>query len=164
DPNVAEIQMLLAEVYQWKEDFEAAISSYKRAIELDSNNPEALTFLALAYIRTNYYEPAIELLTLAVQAQPDDAKAYKYLGYCHLKLNAVDEAIEAYQTAARINENDWETLRSLGVAFMLKAIVAGDEDLKQEAIRQWRASLEIEPDQPDSQTLLKLAEKYSGAE
>jgi len=164
DPNVAEVQLLLAEVYQWREDFEAAISSYKRVLELDSGNPEALTFLALAYIRTEYYEPAKELLTLAIMAQPDNAKAHKYLGYCLLKLNAVDEAIAAYESALGIDQKDWETLRSLGVAYMLKAISAADEDMKAKAVEQWRASLDIQPDQPSSQAMLKLIEKYSNGE
>jgi tetratricopeptide (TPR) repeat protein len=164
DPNVAEVQLLLAEIFQWREDFEAAIKSYKRVLELDSRNPEALTFLALAYIRTEYYEPAKELLTLAIQAQPDNAKAHKYLGYCHLKLNAIDESIGAYESALGIDPKDWETLRSLGVAYMLKAISAGDEDAKAKAVEQWRVSLEIEPDQPGSETMVKLIEKYSTGE
>jgi hypothetical protein len=63
-----------------------------------------------------------------------------------------------------LDDKDWETLRSLGVAYMLKAIVGDDEALKIEAIRLWRASLEIEPGQPNSQTLLRLIAKYSNAQ
>ena len=63
-----------------------------------------------------------------------------------------------------LNDKDWETLRSLGVAYMLKAIVGDDEALKLEAIRLWRASLKIEPGQPNSQMLLRLIGKYSNAQ
>jgi len=164
DPNVAEVQLLLAEVHQWREDFDAAISSYKRVLELDSANPEALTFLALAYIRTEYYEPAKELLTLAIMVQPDNARAHKYLGYCLLKLNAVDEAIVAYEKALAIDRNDWETFRSLGVAYMLKAMSTDDEDMKAKAVEQLRASVNIQPDQPNSQAMIRLIEKYSNGE
>jgi tetratricopeptide (TPR) repeat protein len=164
DPDVAEVQLLLAEVYQWREDFEAAIGSYKRALELDSGNVEALSLLALVYIRTGDYEPARELMVLAIKERPDNAKAQKYLGYCHLKLNAVDEAIGAYERALDLDQKDWEVSRSLGVAYMLKAISGGDEDLKEKAVKQWRASLDIEPNQPDSETMLKLIEKYSNGE
>lgn len=164
DPNVMEVQLLLAEVYQWRDDFEEAVKSYKRVLELDSKNPDALTYLALAYIKMEYYEPAKELLTLAVEAQPDNAKAYKYLGYSLLKLNALDEAIAAYESALAIDQKDWETLRSLGVAYMLKAISAADENFKAKAVEQWRLSLQTEPDQPNSQVMLKLIEKYSNGE
>ena len=164
DPDVAEVQLLLAEVYQWREDFEAAIASYKRTLELDSGNVEALSFLALAYIRTGHYEPARELLILAIKGQPDNATAQKYLGYCHLKLNAIDEAIGAYERALDLDQKDWEISRSLGVAYMLKAINGDDEDLKKKAVEQWRAALDIEPNQPDSETMLKLIEKYSRGE
>ncbi|MHC4743178.1 MAG: tetratricopeptide repeat protein [Planctomycetota bacterium] len=164
DPDVAEVQLLLAEVHQWREDFEAAIGAYKRALELDEGNVEALTFLALAYIRTEHYEPAVELLTLAIKGEPENPKAHKYLGYCHLKLNAVDEAITAYEIALNLDQSDWEISRSLGVAYMLKAIGRGDENLREKAVKQLRASLDIEPNQPNSEAMLKLIEKYSNGE
>lgn len=161
DPNVGEVQMLLADIYKSQEDYQGAIRSYKRALEIDSNNPEIMTSLAVAYTRTALYEPAKELLTTVTQIQPDNSKAHQYLGYCQLKLNDPDKAIEAYTSAVRINSRDWEALRALGVAYMLKAIVSDDASLKLKAIEQWRASLDINPNQSNSQMLLRLIWKYS---
>jgi len=161
DPHVSEVQMLLADIYNWQEDYENAIDSYKRALEIDSNNPDVMTPLAIAYIRIGLHEPAKELLTLVVQAQPLNSKAYQHLGYCHLQLNNLNEAIQAYTAAVDIDDKDWEALRALGVAYMLNAVVDDDEDSKFQAIENWRASLEIEPDQPNSEILLRFILKYS---
>jgi len=44
---------------------------------------------------------------------------------------------------------------------MLKAITAKDDSLKQKALQQWRRSLEIKPDQPNRDGLVRLIDLYS---
>ena len=52
-------------------------------------------------------------------------------------------------------------MRGLGVAYMLTGVRNNDQSMKEQAIVQWRKSLEVKPDQPRRQRLLKLIEKYS---
>jgi len=191
DPNVSEIQKLIGDIYESKKDYHQAIASYKRALEIDSNNPEIMTSLAVAYLRTNRNEPAKELLTSVIQMQPDNNTAHQYLGYCYLRLNSqsmasyksaleadsnntgllsslkeeaaksVDKAVECYSRAIEINDKDWQAYKGLGVAYMLRALNDENKMLKAKAIYQWRLSLDINPDQPGREMLLKLIEKYS---
>jgi len=187
DPNVSDIQKLLGDVYESKKDHEQAVASYKRALEIDSNNPAAMTSLAVVYLRTNRNEPARELLASAIRIKPDSNTAYQYLGYCYLRLreqvieshkralktdsNApaidavvieyLDKAIESYGKAIEINNKDWEAYRGLGVAYMLRALDNRDDSLKAKAVEQWRLSLDIRPDQPRREKLVELMKKYS---
>lgn len=130
-------------------------------LEIDSNDTETMTSLAIAYLRTNRNEPAKELLTAVVRKKPDKSDAFQYLGYCYLRLNDVDHAVESYGKAIEINNRDWQAYRGLGVAYMLKAISSKDQTLRAKAIEQWRLSLEVKPDQPRNERLRKLVEKYS---
>lgn len=161
--DVSEIQKLLGDIYQSQKDYSQAISSYKRALEVDSNNPEIMTSLAVAYLRnsTNYNEPAKELLTSVVQIQPDNGSAHQYLGYCYLLLRDIDKSVASYSRAVEINDEDWEAHRGLGVAYAMKAADGQDPTLKTKAVEHWRRALEIKPDQPRRQKLLRLIEKYS---
>ncbi len=190
DPNVSEIQKIIGDVYESKKDYHQAVRSYKRALEIDSNNPEIMTSLAVAYLRTSRNEPAKELLTSVVEMQPDNNTAYQYLGYCYLRLNSqamasyksalktdsnntelltslkeeadksVEKAVESYSRAIEIKDKDWQAYKGLGVAYMLRALNDENKMLKAKAIYQWRLSLDINPDQPSREMLLKLIEKY----
>jgi tetratricopeptide (TPR) repeat protein len=58
DPDVSEVQNLLGDIYGSQKDYDHAIGSYKRSLELDSNDPDIMTSLAVAYLKTNRNEPA----------------------------------------------------------------------------------------------------------
>jgi tetratricopeptide (TPR) repeat protein len=147
--------------YQAQNDYDGVIDSLERALQIDSNNPDIMTPLALAYLKTERYEPAKKLLTLVTQIQSDNGTAYQHLSYCYLKLDDADGAVEAYSRAIEINDKDWQAHRGLGAAYMLKAANDKDHILKLKAIEQWKMSLAIKPDQPNYETLLRLIEKYS---
>jgi tetratricopeptide (TPR) repeat protein len=164
NPDIGDLQKLLGDIYDSQKDYESATRSYKRALEIDSSNPEIMTSLAVAYLRTNRNEPARDLLKSVVQIQPDNNKAYKHLGYCYLLLKDLDESIRSYKKAIDADDNDWDARRGLGVAYIMKGKREDgtvDERAKQDAIEQWRKSLEINPDQPRREKLLKLVEHYS---
>ena len=149
------------DIYESQKDYEQAIASYKRALEIDSNDPKIMTSLAVCYLKTGRESVAKELLISATQIAPESNTAYQYLGYCYLRLDDVDNATESYSRAIEINDKDWQACRGLGVAYMLRALNDEDDALKEKAIRQWRLSLDIKPDQPRQERLLKLIERYS---
>ena len=187
DPNASDVQRMLGDVYESRKNHEQAVALYKKALETDSNNPAIMTSLAVVYLRTNRCEPAKEMLTSVIQIKPDNSAAYQYLGYCYLRLREqaieghkqelkadsnspsieitirahLNEAIQSYNKAIETNNKDWEAYRGLGVAYMLRALDNKDDTLKAKAIEQWRASLDIKPDQPRRDKLLELMRKYS---
>jgi tetratricopeptide (TPR) repeat protein len=158
---LSDIYASQGDIYESKKDYEQAIASYKRAMEIDSNDPKIMISLAVCYLRTGRESVAKELLISATQIEPDNNVAYQYLGYCYLRLDDVDRATASYSRAIEINDKDWQAHRGLGVAYMLRAINDEDDALKEKAIRQWRLSLDISPDQPRRERLLKLIERYS---
>jgi hypothetical protein len=63
-----------------------------------------------------------------------------------------------------LGKDDWAAHRDLGVAYMLKARRTGDARLQAEAIKQWRRSLAIAPDQPKHEVLEQLIRQQSKME
>lgn len=160
-PGVSEVQKILGDIFEFQKNHEQAIRAYKRALEIDSNNPDIMLALAVAYLRDNRTNSAKELLISVMQAQPENNAALQYLGYCYLQLKEIDESIQSYSRAIAIDSRDWQAYRGLGVAYMLIAINDQDDVAKAKALNQWRRSLEIEPDQPRRERLHKLIEKYT---
>src|SRR3989339_1589501 len=190
DPNETESLILIGRIYDDNKDYHKAIVVYKRAIEKDSSNTKVMTNLAAAYLKTDRVEPAMELLEDVRQKEPANNQVYQYLGYANLLLysktvkeyNAaaeqgqdvnslqeklseyLDSSIKNYQQAIRMDENDWESHRGLGVAYVLMSKKVGGmlgRSYKKKAVEHWRTSLDIKPDQPNREGLLKLIEKYS---
>lgn len=108
-------------------DFEAAIASYTKAIELDPNTVSFLTNRAAAHLESGKPELAIDDCKLAVKLNSDNslrtdfkiiARAYGRMGNAYNKLKKYDEAIEAFQKSlveakdARIQRSLNETLQA----------------------------------------------------
>jgi len=127
----------------------------------DVRSPELSMRLAYAYLKMQQYKLAKERLTFVIQHQRGNNTAYQYLAYCHLKLGELDKAIESYRRAIELDNRDWEAHRGLGVAYMLRARANKDEQLKAMAVEQWKASLQINQDQPSRDALLKMIQAYS---
>jgi len=156
--NAGDLQEMLGNIYQSRRDNERAISAYKRALELEGNKSEIMISLAVAYLRAGENVAARELLISTIDSDPKNNTAYQYLGYCLLRLKQTDEAIDSYNRAIELKEDDWMAHKGVGVAYMLKAIRGGQEELKVIALDHWKRSLAIKDDQPE---LKKLLKKYS---
>jgi hypothetical protein len=73
----------------------------------------------------------------------------------HFLLTEWEQVVDAWQL------EDWEAYRGLGVAVMLKARQTQDVRLETQAVRHWRRSLLLRPDQPKREVLEKLIREHS---
>ncbi len=159
DPNQADPELLLGDLFEAREDHIQAINAYRRALELEGNNPEVMISLARAYLRSSRYSAAKELLNGVISKNPDSGMAHQYLGYAQLRLKETEEALESYRNAVQIDENDWMAYKGLGVAYILISIKnQNDDKLQALALEQWNISLQINPKQPK---LVQLIKQYS---
>lgn len=158
DPDQADPEQLLGDLFEAQKNHPEAINAYRRALELKGNDPAIMVALARAYLRSGRYSSAKELLTDVVITDDENGMAHQYLGFAELKLKDTQAAIKSYQRAVEIDDNDWMAHKGLGVAFMLMSIKDNDDKLQAMATEQWDISLQIKPDQPK---LKKLLERYN---
>jgi tetratricopeptide (TPR) repeat protein len=155
DPKQAEPELLLGDIFEEQKDHMEAINAYRRALELQGNQPKVMVALARSYLRTGRFSSAKELLTDVLAAEPENAVAHQYLGFAHLKLKETQEAIKSYKLAVKFGKDDWMAHKSLGVAYMLSSMQNNnDEKIKALAVEQWNISLQINSDQPQLRELL----------
>lgn len=160
-PESEDALHLLARAYEGQNDYERAAQVYEELLEDVAEHAEVAMELALAHIRSEQYERARDVLLDVIRAHPDRLQTFRHLGYCFLKLGEVDQAMAKYERAIVLDEGDWEAHRGLGVACMVKAQRTGDETLQAAALRHWRRSLAIHPDQPRRDWLEKLIRDHA---
>jgi TPR repeat protein len=83
--------------------FELAISEYKQAIALDSNNSNTYENLAISYAKNGNFTAAVETMQNAIQLSPDDAMKYATLGIIYHADMQLSQALVQYRSSLRIN-------------------------------------------------------------
>jgi len=156
-----EALLLLARACEAQKDYEQAIEVYRRLLALDGDDPNVLRLLGVAYMKAGQYDRARGILALVTQRRPEDGVAFRDLGYCLVRLGDIDRAMQMYQKSVDLDGKDWEAYRGLGVAVMLKARATQDARLEYEAVRHWRRSLLLRPDQPKREVLERLIREHS---
>ncbi len=155
NPDQPDAERVLGDIFDQQREPLEAINAYRRVLELKGNEPDIMIRLARSYLRADRFSSAKELLQDVLEQEPDNALAFQYLGFAQLRLKQTEEAIESYQLAVRLGNDDWMAHKSLGVAYMIRAIQQdNDERIKALAVEQWTISLQINPDQPQLNELM----------
>lgn len=96
DPQNIEINFLLASVYSTQRNYDAAVLSYKKVIELNDKKDEAHLGLGLVYLSMRRYKEAMPSLEKAIQLNSDLAEYYYQIGNIYESLKEYTKACEAY--------------------------------------------------------------------
>ncbi|MCG6553477.1 MAG: tetratricopeptide repeat protein [Candidatus Magnetominusculus sp. LBB02] len=114
-------------------------SLYAHAIEVDSDNYNALFNMAMTVDKTGQYEKAVDLLKKTVTLRPGYTTAYVNLANLLLfKLHKANEAVPYYLDAYNLNPADANVKYGLGIAHAM----LGDKD---QAISDLLAASALDP-------------------
>ena len=112
---------------------------FRKALELNPDNPEALDSLALALKDLDLLDEAAELARRALEVKPDSDKLHFHYGAILLDQRKLDEATAAVERAIALNTDNAEAVNLMGrIAF-----VRGDADA---ALTHSRRALVMKPD------------------
>ena len=155
-PDSPEAYSNLGIIYDSQGRLYEAIKAYKDSLELDVHQPKLLMNLGATYMRQDRLTPALKAFELAVREAPDSAPAREQLGTCLYHRKEYDKAIEAYEQAISIDRESAASHRGLGVVYMTQYVLhPGNAALREQALKAWHRSLELEPDQQDIVTLVR---------
>jgi Flp pilus assembly protein TadD len=93
-----------------------AEQGYRRALELESDEPTANHFLGLIAYQEGRYREALERITRATELAPSYAEAHLNLGNIHLDGKKHAEALDCYDRALAINPDHANALANKGDA------------------------------------------------
>ncbi len=93
-----------------------AEDGYRRALDLDPDQPDALNLLGMIAQDTGNFEPAIELIGHAVEVSPTVAAYHLNLGNAYMAANRMAEAATAFQRTAELEPDSLAAWFNLGLA------------------------------------------------
>jgi tetratricopeptide (TPR) repeat protein len=137
DPRIVHTNLGIG--YLDKKDLEKAVSSFKKAIQVDPGNYYAYTDLCNALNISGKYAEAIVCCEKALQLFPANKKAYFNLGNAYAELKKYDLAQDAFRAAIRIDPEYADAYCNLATVYLEN----GDHET---AIPLFKKSLEINPD------------------
>ena len=147
DPKLSQAHSLLAVAYDRKGLHDRAEDSYKRAINVNDDDPQALYNLGYSLYVGGNYRAAVDKLKKAAKLAPTDARILNNLALAQVRLGKYDDAYKNFARAGG-EFNGHSNLAALLVRM-------GRED---RAVEHLEAARRI---QPDSQNVLRqLAEIY----
>ena len=126
EPQNPDYRVILGDAYRDTGSHAAAVDQYNAALELQPDNPGALSGLALVAMareewRTaeGYWQKAIEVLSKNQFAAQDLRleKAYYYYGTVLIKVAEYEDAVAYLKEALRIKRSDADTHYALSVAY-----------------------------------------------
>jgi tetratricopeptide (TPR) repeat protein len=118
---------------------EAAIAEWKKALEINPEDPMANNNLGTHLLKRGQLDEAISHFAKAVDLKPDYADAQNNLGIVLLQKGRVGEAVLHLEKAEEFNPRNTQTYYNLGAAFYMQKRIP-------EALAEWRAGLRVDPD------------------
>lgn len=97
-------------------DYQDAITSYGRALDLNPTDAATFSNRALAYLKTKEYARALEDAEQAIKLKEDYVKAYHRRGKAYLSLNKIEMAIRDFQYILEKEPNNKEAMQELKTA------------------------------------------------
>jgi len=93
-------------------DYKAAIKSFKRVLDADSNHAMAYTNMAYSYRKLGDYKRSVSLYTKALKIEPNLPEAHEYMGEALLGMGKVEEAKKHLAILERLDPKMAEELRN----------------------------------------------------
>ncbi|OJF90412.1 tetratricopeptide repeat protein [Pararhizobium antarcticum] len=138
--------------YERLKIWDKAEPSFRKALELNPDQPQVLNYLGYSWVDMNInLEEGLGMIRKAVELRPDDGYIVDSLGWAYFRLNRFDEAVVELERAAELMAGDATINDHLGDAYWRVG-------RKLEAVFQWNQTLALKPDEAD---IPKIKEKIA---
>ncbi len=128
---------------------------YRRVLEVQPNNADALQLLGLMAHQVGRHETAIRLIGKAIQVNPSHAALHNNLGEAQRALGRFSDAIASYRRALAIKPDYAEAHNNLGI------VLAEQGDLD-DAVASYRRAQALKPDYAEAHNNLGTALRRQG--
>jgi tetratricopeptide (TPR) repeat protein len=90
--------------------FESALTEFKKAVDIDKDNTDALLNLGIAYASTGKFKEAIEEINKVINVKKDMPEAYLYRALCNMQTGNIQGALPDFDKALELNPADLNTV------------------------------------------------------
>lgn len=129
--------------YERQKKWEKAEPSFRKALELNPEQPQVLNYLGYSWIDMNMnLDEGMEMIRRAVELRPDDGYIVDSLGWAHFRLGDFEDAVRELEKAAELRAGDPTINDHLGDAYWRVG-------RKIEARYQWNRALGLKPEEAE---------------
>ncbi|PSR01568.1 MAG: hypothetical protein BRD50_08550 [Bacteroidetes bacterium SW_11_45_7] len=107
----------LGRIQLMQKQYDQALKTFKRAIELDSTYPKTYMKIAGIYQKKGNRQKEFAYVKKAFDKQPTNERAGTYLGEFYMKQNQMEKAIDVLQKLVRNAPNSYQGRKKLGRAY-----------------------------------------------
>lgn len=145
----------LGDAYRQAGRSDDAVAEFRAALELDPNNPAALSNLGALMAERGDHTEALRLYERALEADPDNATAENNRGQELMLRSRTDEGIASFERSISLDPLNEEARRNLAMA------LAGS-GRTEDAIHQFQEALRLRPDDAVTHNNLGIVFATSG--
>jgi len=117
----AKLYAALGATYEQRKDYKSAIDAYKRAIQLDRDNLDAIRGLAENYLNDGQIDAALDQYKVIADANPEDAQTYLRMSEIHRRQGKYDQALEDLKKAEAMVPDALEVPYNIAVVYEAQA-------------------------------------------
>ncbi|MGO4437638.1 tetratricopeptide repeat protein [Rhizobium sp. RAF56] len=129
--------------YERLKKWDQAEPNFKKALELNPDQPQVLNYLGYSWVDMNRnLDAGLDMIKRAVDLRPDDGYIVDSLGWAYFRLNRFDDAVNELEKAAQLKASDATINDHLGDAYWRVG-------RKLEAVYQWNRALTSQPEEAD---------------
>lgn len=136
--------------YERTKRWQLAEADFKRALELNPNQPQVLNYLGYSWVDMGLnLDEALGMIRTAVDLRPNDGYIIDSLGWAYYRLGRYEDAVEQLEQAVELRPEDPVINDHLGDAYW-------QVGRKREASFQWAHARDLDPEE---QELPKILDK-----
>ena len=129
--------------YHKSGQFQKAEHQYRRVLETDPNQPDALHLLGVVAYQTGNFDQAVHLIKKAIRKNPENPFYYNALGAVFNAQDQHAEALSSYQGALKLDPNYADAHYNIGN-------IHQKQEVLDQAISSYQRALEIDSNHVDA--------------
>lgn len=135
--------------YERLKQWEKAEPNFRRALELNPEQPQVLNYLGYSFVDMNKnLDEGVDMIKRAVAARPDDGYIVDSLGWAYYRMGKFEDAVTELERAVQLRAGDatindhlgdayWRVGRKLEAVYQWnRALISEGEDVKPEQIKE----------------------------
>ena len=113
----AKLYSALGYTYEQQKQYKSAIAAYRRAIELDRDNLDAIRGLAQNLLNDGQTDAALEQYKIIADSNPEDAQTYLHIGDIYRRQGKYDQALESLKKAESMVQDSIEVPYNIATVY-----------------------------------------------
>jgi tetratricopeptide (TPR) repeat protein len=132
----AKLYAALGATYEQRKEYKNAIDAYKKAIQLDRDNLDAIRGLAENLLNDGQTEAALEQFKVIADANPEDAQSYLRIAEIYRRQGKYDQALENLKKADTMVPDSLEVRYNMAAVYQAQGRYDDATKILQELVKK----------------------------